>query len=340
MKLRRLTACILAGAMAMSVALTGCGSTIDATAVGATLNGKEISLGQMNFIARYQQAISDIGYLAYFGPTMWSTEITEGVTMEEGTKDSIVDSIQTMYLLEEHMADYGLALTEEDTAAIEAAAQQFMADNSSKAIKQLGATEEYVKEMLRLYAIQDKMQEAIYDETEITVTDEEAAQRTFSYIRVSTTNTTDDAGNSVTMTEDEQTALKAEMKTYAADVAEDFEGAAEEKGYTVYSYSYGADEAVMDEAVISAADALKEGEVSELITTDTFYYIIRLDSELDEEKTAEKKEELIEEQQSAHYTEVCESYQENASFELNEEAWATVKFDRLFGLAAQEETEE
>ena len=60
----------------------------------------------------------------------------------------------------------------------------------------------------------------------------------------------------------------------------------------------------------------------------------RLDSELDEKATASKKEELIEKQKSDHYTEVTDGYKEAAEFELNEKAWATVKFNRLFGVAA------
>ena len=342
MKLKKLTACVLAGAMALSVAFTGCGgSTINANAVGATLNGEDISLGLMNFMARYQQAISDASYLMYFGTEMWSTEMSEGVTMEDSTKESVVNSIHTAYLLEEHMKDYGVEVTAEETAAIEAAAKEFMTENSKKGIEQLGATEEYVKEMLRLYTIEQKMYSAIFAASKATVTDEEAAQRTFSYVKVSSTSTTDENGNSVEYTEEEKTelaAVVAEFATTAAE-AENFEEAAETAGYTVSTYSYGADESSMDEKVIAAADALKEGEVSELITTDKDYYIIRLDSEHDEAKTAEKKASLLTEKKTEEYNKICEEYRKESEFKLNEENWATVKFDRLFRIATEETTE-
>lgn len=342
MKLKRLTACILAGAMAVSVALTGCGSKINADAVGATLNEKEISLGLMNFMARFSQANYDGSYVSYYGTEYWGWEISEDSddTMEDSVKDSIVESIKIMYLLEEHMTDYDVEITEDELAAMEEAAKQFMSDNSEKAIKQLGATEEYVKEMLRLYTIQQKMTEAIQEETEITVTEEDAAQRTFSYIKVATSGT-DSSGNKIEYTEDELKDLEAEVKTFAEGAKEDFDTAATDKGYTVSTYSYGEDEETMDEAVITAADALKEGEVSEMITAEDGYYVIRLDSEYDEKATATKLENLIEEQKSEHYDDVTKAYVEEASFELNEDEWKKVKFNRLFSIAEEEkETEE
>lgn len=337
MRGKKLTACALAAAMAASVALTGCGSSIDQNAVGATLNGEDISLGLMNFIARYQQAVTDSTYQTYYGAgmlstEMWSTEY-DGTTMEDSTKDSVLDMIETIYLLEDHMEDYGVEIRSDEMASIQEAAQQFMSDNSSKAIRQMGATQEYVAEMLRMYTIQYKMQNAIYNASEITVTDEEAAQRTFSYFTVSATSGTDEDGNSVEYTDEEKEAFAQEMETIAAAAKEDFDGVAEEHGYTVSTYTYGADETTMNEAVIEAADALKEGEVSDLITTDTSYYVIRLDDEFDEEATEQEKETLLNQRKSEEYTEICDGYKEEATFEVNEDEWAKVKFDRLFGAA-------
>lgn len=350
MKVKRLTTCLLAGAMALSVALTGCGK-IDADAVGATLDGKEISLGFMNFMARYQQMSYDSYLLSYYGTEMWSQTVTEeekdddgnvtkpAQTMEENVKEAVAENIELMYLLEAHMADYNVEITDEETAAIEEAAKKFMSDNSKKAIKQLGATEEYVKEMLRLTTIQQKMYDAILEASTVTVTDEEAAQRTYSYIQVSTTSTTDSDGNSVDLTDEEKEQLASDMEEYAAAAKEDFEGAAKEKGYTVSTQSYGSDN-TLDEKLVAAADALKEGEISDLITTDSNYYVIRLDKEYDEEATAEKKESLLTTKKQEEYDSICEGYMEDAKFELNEEEWAKVKFNRLFSIASDEETTE
>lgn len=339
MKFKKITACMLAGAMALSAALTGCGSSIDANAVGATLNGEEISLGFMNFMAKYQQATYDASFLAYFGTEMWSSELSEGTTMEDSTKASVADNIEILYLLEDHMADYGVEITDEDTAAIEEAAKKFMSDNSDKAIKQVGATEEYVKEMLRLYTIQNRMQQAIYEETDTEVSDEEAAQRTFSYIRVDLNNTKDADGNTVALTDEEKETLKTTVEGILEEAKTDYDAAAAayKETYSSATYSYGSDETSMDEAVIAAADALSEGEVSDLITTEDYYYIIRLESEFDEEATETKKESIISQRKNDHYQEVCEGYKEEAEFVINEGEWDKVSFDRLFSVVTSEE---
>ena len=355
MKVKRLTACMLAGAMALSVALTGCGK-IDANAVGATLDGKEISLGFMNFMARYQQMNYDASmsyYAAYYGSEYsieyWSQTAGEeekdddgnvtkpAQTMEESVKEEVAENIELLYLLEAHLADYNVEITDEETTAIEEAAKKFMADNSKKAIRQMGATEEYVKEMLRLLTIQQKVKDAVYDASTATVTDEEAAQRTYSYFRVSTTSTTDSSGNSVDLTDEEKEQLASDMAQVAAAAKEDFEGTAKEKGYTVSTQSYGADN-TLDEKLVAAADALKEGEVSDLITTDTYYYVIRLDKEYDEEATAQKKESLLATKKQEEFDSICDGYKKDVKFEVNEKEWAKVKFDRLFSVASEEET--
>ena len=343
---KRMLLCLLAAAIFLMTALTGCGSKIDADAVGATLDGEEISMGFMNFMARYQQMQYDSYFVSYYGTEYWSQTVSEeetdedgnvtpAKTLEDSVKESVAENVELLYLLEDHMADYNVEITDEEMSSIEETAKQFMEDNSKEAISQLGATEEYVKEMLRLTTIQKKMEDAVYAASTATVTDEEAAQRTYSYIQVSTTTTTDSDGNSVDLTDDEKTALEADMQTYVTAAKADFDGVAAEKGYTVSTQSYGSDN-TLDEELVAAADALKEGEVSDLITTDSYYYVIRLDKEYDEEATAEKKESLLESKKQEEYEALCDSYKEAATFELNEEQWAKVTFSPLFSVASDD----
>lgn len=339
MKAKKLLPLLLAAAMGASV-LTGC-NNIKADAVGATLNGEEISLGFMNFMARYEQAVYDSYYGSMLGTDFWSQDLYgSGSDMETTVKTQVAENIELLYLLEDHMADYGVELTDEELAAIDAAAEQFMKDNSEEAIEQVGATKEYVAEMLRLDTIQTKMSEAIAAEVDTEVSDEEAAQKTFSYVKISKTTTTDEEGNSVEYTDEEKEELKNTVNDYATKAQTDFDGAAVEAGYTVSTYSYGSDESTFAEAVISQADEMKDGEISGVLEDDSNYYIIRMDSTFDEEATATKKEAIVSQRKSDHYTEVCEAYKEEATYEVNESEWKKVKFDELFTMKQVETTDD
>lgn len=335
MKARRLLPLLMAAVLGVS-ALTGCGNSIDAKSVGATLDGQEISMGFMNFMARYQQAIYDGQFSSMFGDQdIWSQDLFgEGTDTETSVKNSVSENIENFYVLEKHMADYKVEITEEELAKMDEAAETFMNDNSKKAIKQLGATKEYVKEMLRLSTIQSKMRSAMDAEVDTNVTDEEAAQKKISYVQVGCKSKTDENGETVDYTDEEKENIKKEVEAFQAAAADDFKTAAENAGYTASEATFGDNDEsyTLDDAVIEAAKKLKEGEISEVISTDDNYYVVRMESAFDEEATENKKKSIVTDRKNDHYTEVLDGYKENVKYELNEEEWEKVKFDELFSI--------
>ncbi len=46
--------------------------------------------------------------------TMWSQEVEEGKTYEENMKDSILESLENMYLVKQHASEYKVELTDEE----------------------------------------------------------------------------------------------------------------------------------------------------------------------------------------------------------------------------------
>lgn len=344
MKIKKLTSVMLAGAIAASLMLGGCGNRINQNDVVATMGDQEISLGYANFVAHYNQANYDIMLSSYYGEGYWTDESyadENGQTMEESVKSYIMDDIEMNLLLEAHMSDYGVEISDEEMDSIASAAQQFMEDNSQDAIDAMGATEEYVEDMLYYETVKSKMTDAIEATADTNVSDEECARRTFSYIQIDLEGYTDDSGTYVSYTEDESAALRERIPEIAEQAKSDFEGTAEANSYTVSTYSYGQDEASEEdggfaEEVIAAADAMTEGEVSDAIEADGSCYIIRLDSENDEEAAETAREEIISERQQEKYTEVTDEWKEESDFDLNEDAWAKVKFSDMFSTAADD----
>ncbi len=342
---KKLGAIILTIVLSAGTLLTGCSSSIDSDAVVATYGDEEITLGFANFMARYQQSQYDSYYLSYYGDDMWSTEVTSsGYTMEDQVKEEVMQNIHDLYAIADGMQEYEVELTEDDETAIKDAAAEFMENNSDEAIEQLGATTEYVEQMLRLYTQQQKVQDAIYATVDTDVSDKEAAQRTFSYVAINKTSYTDDDGNTVDYTDEEAAALADTAADFRKAALKDFDKAAEDSGYDVLTQSYGSaeddvDEVALDNAVLKAADKLSKGEISDVVETDDYYYIIRLDSEYDEDATQEKKDSIISERQSDAYDEKLEEYETATEWELNDDVWAQVKFDTLFTNVDESEDE-
>lgn len=342
MKSKKIRALLLAGAAWMGLTIGGCGNAIQDSAVFATLDDTTITMGVANFFAKYQQAVYDSYYLSYFGDDMWNNDLYgNGNTLTQDVKTEVAENLQNMYLLKAHMEEYDISISEEEEAAIAKAADDFVAANTKEAIRQIGAENiENVKEMLRLNTIQKKMHDRIIQDANVEVTDEEAAQRTFSYLYIDSTGYTDDESNRVEYTEEE----KADLKTTAEAIAkaDNFDTAVTDSGYTLSTLSYGSaedEDATMDTAVLEAADKLKEGQVSDVVETDSAYYVVRLDSEHDEEATASKKETLISQKEEDYFEDIVDGWKEKASWKLNEDEWAKVTFKDHFTPPASDETE-
>ena len=331
MKTKKFTALLVSGVMAASV-LAGCGG-IDKDATVATLDGQEIKLGIANFAARLQQAQYDDFYTAYFGEDVWSSDLyNNGTTMQDNIKDSVISSIEDLYVLQNHMSDYDVALTDDENTAIADTAAEFIADNDDKALDALGATEDIVKEYLTLVTIQTKMHAAIIADADTNVSDEDANTSDYSYVNISKTTHKDADGNTVDYTDDEKEALADTVKEFRdAAVTDTLDTAADTYGYTVSTGTFASDNTTLDEAVLTALQGLREeGEISDVVETDSSYYVLRLDQITDADATEQHRQQIISQRQSDLYNEVLDGWKDDCEWVLNEKVWAKVSFDNLF----------
>ena len=307
--------------------LTGCGKTVDKNAVTATVNGDEITLGTANFYARYHQAMFETQYGAYLGENIWGTMADEEKNMEESTKDSVMESLKQMYVLEDHMEDYGIEITDEEKAKIEEASKKFMEANSKEVNEVISADEETVSRILTLITIEDKMRDEIIKDVDQDVADEDAAQKSMEYVFFSTSKTNDE-GQSQEMSDEEKAEVKTKAEEYiqGAKTAEDLKAYTEEAGYTLLTKSFDSEDIDPSEEMIKAADQLKEGEFTEVIETETGYYVAKLTSEFDPEATELEKKNIVLDRQNEKYTEVVDGFMKDAKIDVNEKEWKKISF--------------
>ena len=328
---KRMMALLLSGVLAISM-FAGCGSNLDKTATVATLGDTKVSLGVANFAVRLQQAQYDDFYTMYFGEEVWKTDLYGyGTTLEDDLKSGVLQGLNAMYAMKANMAEYGVEITAEDKAAISAAADKFISSNSAEAVKALGAEKEYVEEYLELLTIDAKMNAEIIKGADTKVTDEEANMSAYSYVRVSRTTYTDADGKSVNHTEETLAELAKTMDTFMKAVETDgLDAAAKASEYTVYEGTFNEKSTDIVGDVLSVLLTLEEGEVSELIQTDSQYYVVRLDAKTDKDATETNRQNIIAERQQALYTEVVEGFMDELTWKVNESVWAKVSFKNLF----------
>ena len=328
-------ALVVAGlCMSMSAGLVGCGNTtLDGSKTVATVGEKTITLGEANFLLRYQQAETESYYEQMLGEGFYNMDLMgNGSTYGETVKGDVITQLQEYCILEDKAADYGVALSEEDAAKITEVATAFLDANSAETKAQMTADQATVERVLSLMTIGMRTANAVAAEADVTVTDEEAAQKSFSYVSVSK-GSGDEA-----LSDDEIQAAKNQLAAVAASVASGntMDAAAVEQGLSAYSGNFGQDGAGYDATMIEALNAATEGELTDVIETETTLYLAQLTSEFDEEATASKKESLLQTKQSEYYNEVINGWKESYPLTIEDAVWADVKFNNSYELVTVE----
>ena len=330
--IKRTAVVTLAGVMAAGM-LTGCGSkTLDGTKTVATIDGTDIPLGIVSLYARQQQEQTTAMYLSFMGSAdnIWDTSDDSGETYGEQAVDSSLKAVELMYLLKEKAADYNVEITDDEETAIADAASQFMSDNSEETIKELGVTEDQVKTLLELRTIQQKTHDSIVAEGNITVSDDEANQSSFTYVSISTSGddiTDDEKAEKKEQAQEILDKMKEDPTADMSEVAKEVDDSysAVQGNFTVKE-SDDEDSSAYPEEVLTVLRGLTEGEVaSDIIETDTGYYVVRLDKVHDDDATASKRESLKNSKESTYYSDTTSDWLDSAKTDVNKKVLKTLK---------------
>ena len=335
---KRAVILLLAGLLAAG-SLTGCGSLEDSDVV-ATVNDTDITAGVANFLARYTQAQYETYYAGYMGDDMWSGEGEDGETYQDTVKDSILDSLENMYLMEQHMDEYEVSLSDEEKNAIKEAASEFDSANGLSEKEKVSGSTDNVERVLELLTIQKKVQDAIEAGADTEVSDEEAAQKSMQYVVFPFTST-DEEGNSVDLTDEEKAELKTTAESFAAGAAgaADFAAYAAQQGQTSQDATFDGETTTLPTQLVEAADALGEGETTGLVEGDNGYYVARVTSLLDREATDAKKQEIVSQRQQELLDDTIDGWREDADIEVHEKVWDKVDFTTLTVTMKQDEAD-
>lgn len=333
-----------AGALA-AMTVTGCSGSINTDAVVATVGDEDITLGVANFYARMTQGQYETYYASMMGTTgeaMWTQEAGEDQTYEESVKDSLMENLQNMYLISQHAADYEVSLTEDEKDAISEAAEQFSEANTDEAKEVVSGYKKDVEKFLELATIQTKMDSKMREGVDEEVSDEEAAQKAMKYVFFSYTST-DDSGNSTTLSDDEKEGLKTDAQSLADRVkaGEDISAVAEEMGQTAYDLTFDSESTSPNEDLIAAVDVFEtEGETTDVIEADDGLYVGQLTSLLDRDATDQKKASIVEQRRQDQYDSLLKEWRNSTDISVDDKVWEKVDFEDTGVTIITSETEE
>lgn len=278
---KRILAAGMCASMAMGL-LTGCSSSNDE--VVAKMGDTKLTLGEANFMLRYSQAQTQsyLGAMFGEGTNVFQQDLTgSGQAYGETVKESVLNDLKDMTILEQHMSDYNVELTDEDKAAIEEAAKQFIADNSKEVLKEMSATEETVSRILTLYTIQSKMETAIEADVDTEVSDEEAAQKTIQYAYFTIPETENETEDTT------EAASEGESETTTEAASED--ESETETGTEAVSETETETEAASESEIVAETETEATSE-TEAVSEDTSEETTEDTTESETEESAEKKE--------------------------------------------------
>ena len=335
----------MAGIMAAGM-LTGCGEKkLDGSKTVATVDGTKIPLGVVSLSVREGQMQTEAMYRSYMGGSdfdIWDTEAEKGKTYGEQAVEESLKDVELMYIMKAKAADYDVELTDEDEKAIAEVAASFMEANSEETIADLAVTEDQVKTYLELQTYKQKIHNPIIADVDKNVSDEEAQQSSFEYVSVSTADLSDDE-----IKEKKEDAQKI-LDGLKADPDGDFSEIAKsvDDSYSSLSGTFDANETSEDEdtddedadedsssysgtypeEVIDILRTLDDGEVaSDIIETDTAYYVVKLNKKDDEEATETKKESIISTREQTLYTDTTEKWLDDADIKEKKKVLKTLK---------------
>lgn len=335
----------MAGIMAAGM-LTGCGEKkLDGSKTVATVDETKIPLGVVSLSVREGQMQTEAMYRSYMGGSdfdIWDTEAEKGKTYGEQAVEESLKDVELMYIMKAKAADYDVELTDEDEKAIAEAAASFMEANSEETIADLAVTEDQVKTYLELQTYKQKIHDPIVADVDKNVSDEEAQQSSFEYVSVSTADLSDDE-----IKEKKEDAQKI-LDGLKADPDGDFSEIAKsvDDSYSSLSGTFDANETSEDEdtddedadedsssysgtypeEVIDVLRTLDDGEVaSDIIETDTAYYVVKLNKKDDEEATETKKESIISTREQTLYTDTTEKWLDDADIKEEKKVLKTLK---------------
>lgn len=262
---------------------------------------------------------------ALYGEDIWDYQLdAEKTTYETMLKEQMLEDLIYVKLVCAQAPILGITLTEDELLDIDEYTTSFLAEFTEQDMQYYGFDKETVKRIYKDNLLANKIYESLTLNVDTEVSDEEARQMQFWYILIAKYGY-DEEGNRFEYTEEqlEEAAKRAEDTYEKAKEAEDFYALAKEASDdNDIEIIVGHGE--MAEELEKAAFSLKQGELSPVVENETGYFMFYCVSDLEEEATNAKKEEIIKQRQEKVFDESYKTWEEETKVTIDEELWGRI----------------
>lgn len=257
----------------------------------------------MILVTAQKKVVEDV-----YGEEIWSVK-SDGLTFEENVKSSLKDFLARMKCMTLMAADNEIILSSEEKAKIQSCTDTYLSQLTDEEKNALNVTKEEAEDMFTSYFYYNRLMEVLTSDMETEISDNDARIARIECIFVKK--------NGEDQSKQMSSILKKarEAKNFA-DVAKKYD----EGGKISMNVSRNQLPAEVDQVVFSMAD----DQISDVLETESGYYIIHCVEDYDREATAKHKAELIEELKEEKFTEEYDSFVENLTAQFNDKAWEKI----------------
>ena len=243
-----------------------------------------------------------------YGVDLWESDLDK-TSLEEYVRGVTLNELTKVYCMNMIAQQQGITLTDKEKKQISVVAEEYYQSLSSDEISYFAVSEEELMEIYQRYAITKKIFEALTQEIDAEVSDDDAR-----VIRMQQIFVSDD---------DIAKMIKSELKKDTDFMS--LAGTYNELETSELDVSRGK----LPREVEDIAFEMDNGEISSAIKTENGYYFIKCLNKFQKELTEANKTIILQQREKEVFENVYRDFVDHAKFQLNQKVWDSIEIDDM-----------